>query len=157
MAVVTENDLCRYACIQCRAESIRPVMTLSRDGVPLGKPGQGIGYNHSVIVLCDNCGSGFIEVLKYDRFDFEDIGGWSEWFAFDRASADVLRAALSSCAQPREASCDCPLHRSLRKTPLPVEPWTFGFQAGSHVQPITIVLENGLPSIDRGAPDSVTE
>ena len=89
----------------------------------------------------------------FDCFNFEDVFDQSEWFAFDRASADVLRSALSSCAQPLEASCDCPLHRSLRKTPLPVEPWTFGFQAGSHVQPIAIVLENGLPSIDRGAND----
>ena len=131
-------------------------MTLVRDGEPSGQPGHGIVYNHSVIVLCDSCGSGFIEVLNHDCFDFEEVSDQSEWFAFDRASADVLGSALSSCVQPLEASCHCPLHRSLRKTPLPVEPWTFGFQADSHVQPVAIVLENGLPSIDRGANDPLS-
>jgi hypothetical protein len=126
-------------------------MALLRDGEPSGKPGHGIVYNHSVIVLCDSCGSGFIEVLNHDCFDFEEVFDQSEWFAFDRASAGVLRSALSSCAQPLEASCDCGLHRSLRKTPLSIKPRTAGFQAASHVQMIAIVVEDGLPSIDRGA------
>jgi len=124
VAVVAANDLQRYACIQCGAESIRPLVALSREGLPPGDPEHNIGYNHSVIVLCDGCGSGFIEVQNHDCFDFEEVFDQSEWFAFDHASGDVLQSTLSNCAQPLEAE--------------------------SRVQSIAIVLKNGLPSFETG-------
>jgi hypothetical protein len=148
VAVVAAKHLERYACPQCGSESIRPVLTLARDGEPPGAPGHAIVYNHSVIVLCDDCGGGFVEVMNHDCFDFEEVFTQSEWFAFDRASGDVLRSALSTCAQPLDASCNCRLHRSLRKTTLAVKPWTFGLEAASHIQPIAIVLKRGVPALE---------
>ena len=147
MRVVAANDLEQQSCRRCGAVSIRPAMALLREGEPPGEPGHNLVYNHSVVVLCDTCGSGFIEVMNHDCFNFDDVFTQSEWFTFDRASADILRSALSTCAQPLEASCECPLHRSLRATPLYVRPWVLGVEFSSHIRPIRIVLKDGLPSL----------
>jgi hypothetical protein len=147
MSVVAAKDLERQACTHCGAMPVRPVMALLREGEPPGEPGHSLVYNHSVVVLCDKCGSGFIEVMNHDCFDFDDVFTQSEWFTFDRASADILRSALSTCAQPLEPSCECALHRSLRETPLYVRPWILGVEVDAHVRPITIVLKDGLPAL----------
>jgi hypothetical protein len=142
------SDLARVSCVLCASESIRPLVLLARAGVAPGKPDHNIAYSHAVIVRCDACGGGFIEVHEHDCFDFEEVFDQSEWLAIDRKSARRLQTKLSICPQPLGESCTCPLHESLQATPLPARGWTHGFEAEAHVPSVAIVLRNGLPSID---------
>jgi hypothetical protein len=134
--------------VLCASESIQPLVLLSRAGVAPGRPEHNIAYSHAVIVGCDACGGGFIEVHEHDCFDFEEVFDQSEWFAIDRKSEKRLQTKLSICPQPLGESCTCPLHESLQATPLPARGWTHGFEAEAHVPSVAIVLRNGLPSID---------
>jgi len=146
--VFDAGDLARVRCVLCNSESIRPLVLLSRAGVAPGKPEHNIAYSHTIIVRCDACGGGFIEVHEHDCFNFDDVFDRSEWFVIDRQSEKRLQTKLSICPRPLSESCTCPLHESLRATPLPVCGWTDGFETGARVQPITIVLRNGLPSME---------
>jgi hypothetical protein len=142
---IKTKDLGRNSCPSCKSERVQPVLLLSREGIPPGRPDHNIVYRHSVIVLCDVCRAGFLELHDHDCFDFEDVWNRDEWGEFDASSGEILRNHLNLCPAPLSENCECALHRSLRNVPIKISSTEFGDNGGQHIHPINIRLSDILP------------
>jgi hypothetical protein len=143
--VIDSKDLNLQSCPSCKSAALRPALLLYRDGIPPGKEGHNIVYNHCVIVLCESCIAGFVEVRKHDCFDSEEVWDQDEWYVFDKDSGIILKEAVSGCPNPLSETCHCAVHESLRQVSLRVSDWTYGFEGDRHYHAIGISLKNNLP------------
>lgn len=112
-------------CMACPSTRRRPLIVLSKDGVPPGKPDHCFVYSHDAIFGCDDCHNGFAEKRRHDCGDFEDVYDQDEHYALDAVSVMNLLQCLPECPNPASAGCTCKVHQSLRAswTSLPSQLW----------------------------------
>jgi len=132
-------------CIACDSDRLKPLFLIRQEGVHPGEKGHEITYSHTVLAVCESCGSGQLEKLEHDCFDFEDVFDHYEWYVIKDSEMKLLQERLKSCTKPLDAGCGCEVHEALRKSSeaLPTTPWETSMETGSHINRISVDLSKG--------------
>ena len=138
------------SCPTCGSEDIAVQCLLDRDGFPPGQPEHAITYSHVALVFCGACRGGHVEDLRHDCFDIEDVFDEYEWYVLDSSDMSRLSGLLEGCPLPLEPDCTCSVHCSLRAScrELPKEPWSTGLEGARHVRQVTLIIDQGRPSLN---------
>lgn len=136
-------------CLTCHAEDTLPILLVDETGVPPGREGHVIVYEHTVVVLCSKCGSGHVEKHDHDCFDFEEVRDQAEWYTLGVSDMATLLGHIAGCPQPFSAECDCPTHEGLRAScrELPAKGWQWALEADAHVHQGSLEIKDGVPTL----------
>jgi hypothetical protein len=105
-------------CLICGSPSLQPLLNLAAEGTPHGAAHHAFTSGYRLIVLCEVCGHGQLEIYSHDCFQHYEDEDWDMYWWYVLRSADVarLRDRLARCPDRLNAQCDCALHHSLRES-----------------------------------------
>ena len=137
-------------CVLCKSENLSLAFFISNKGIPPGLPGHEISYSHVIVNFCNDCGSGILEKLIHDCFDFDDVWDQYEWYVLDKNDTELLNNTLNDCPDPLSPKCYCDIHRSLRSSVfyLPVDSWNWSLEGEHHVRKVSLNIMDGLPRFE---------
>jgi hypothetical protein len=125
---------------ECDKPALTRLLWLHKVGEEPGHPDHNIGYDADVIDICPSCNGATLEALRHDCFDFEAVYDQYEWYEFEPADGERLRAVAARCEQPLNPFCNCAAHKSLRQSAsaLPRSSWDAIFEAAQHRHLVTV-------------------
>lgn len=101
-------------CPACGSSRLSREMLIDQGGLPHGSDGHGLSYEHTLVTVCQGCGSGYLEVLVHDCFDYEDASDDYRRYLLDAADMARLGRIVAECLTPLSPRCACAAHKLLR-------------------------------------------
>src|SRR5438876_1637786 len=118
----------------CGSPDHEELVVIDEEGHPPGHAEHQIGYRKIAASVCKRCGFVEIERLDHDCFDFEEVFDQYQWYRLEGDDAAAFREYVQGCRRPKEAKCDCAIHKRLRDQcdSLPRPYWGFGVEHEQH-------------------------
>ncbi len=137
----SNKHLGKLACAACGSKRIVPVFVISRYGVHPSEEGHQIAYSHKVLVECASCGSGHVESLEHDCFDWESVFDQYEWYLISKDDMATLNEEIKKCNAKMNDECKCDAHVAMRNAVmhLPSLTWTAVFESEKHEHTIVVM------------------
>ncbi|HLV98200.1 MAG TPA: hypothetical protein VKT82_05930 [Ktedonobacterales bacterium] len=103
-------------CPVCDGEGLAEVLRLKERGVPHDAPGHAVVHDATILLVCQHCQRGILQVYSHDCWAYEGDEDWEMywWYVLEPEGLAHLRTWLQSCPQPLDPQCPCALHQDLR-------------------------------------------
>ncbi len=101
-------------CVVCGSAKAMPFFFVQQRGVPHGKTGHNVAHDYKVILVCEKCGCGQIEVYSHDCWSHEEPWEMLWWYAFQPAGVEAVKYLMQDCPAPSNPSCECDIHQFMR-------------------------------------------
>lgn len=101
-------------CRRCDEKNLHLLVVVERSGIAPGRPGHDVDYSHVLVYSCLACGSGLVEVVLHDCWEWREPWDSWGWYQLQPAEAAELASIVEACPAAADPRCRCPVHVALR-------------------------------------------
>lgn len=130
-------------CRACCSRDVRRLAVLKRQGIPHGREGHNLSYEHVVVTACRACAVGQVEVYLHDCFPMDELHDRYGWYVLSPADTSRLEEVLRGCPAPLAPECACPVHVALRSSAGKLEARPY------EVRQASLAVTRGVPELTR--------
>ncbi|GCE06882.1 hypothetical protein [Dictyobacter aurantiacus] len=104
------------SCLVCQASGLELLMHVRDAGIPHEASGHNFAYASTLLLACQQCGSGILQKYSHDCWNYWEDEDWDMywWYVLDLTSMQTIRQLLETCPAAQDPSCNCTLHLILR-------------------------------------------
>ena len=104
------------SCLVCQATNPERLMHVRDAGIPHEAAGHNFVYASTLLLACQQCGSGILQKYSHDCWNYWDNEDWEMywWYVLDLGDMRTIRKMLEACPAAQDPTCNCDLHRILR-------------------------------------------
>ncbi|GCE21055.1 hypothetical protein [Dictyobacter kobayashii] len=104
------------SCLVCQAAELERLMLVTEEGVAPQEFEHNFSYANTLLLVCQQCGSGILQKYSHDPSGNVEDDGWDMywWYVLDLTDMQTIRQLLETCPTPQDPTCNCALHHLLR-------------------------------------------
>jgi len=139
------------ACLVCQASGPELLIHVRDAGIPHEAAGHNFVYASTILLACQQCGSGILQKYSHDCWNHREDEDWNMywWYVLDLADMQSIRQLLEVCPAAQDPICSCALHCILRGSEHIYGGITHANVPSSHADfaRLTIIKEGGISKL----------